>query len=202
MVSKQWTLAELAKYGQVFGSGLVVIAAAAVIYLLAAHGLKTLQRRQYLPEPLVKTFQRIGFWVILAATCLFLMQVMGVLQSVVAAVTGVFALLAIGFVAVWSVLSNTLCSFILMIIRPYRIGDTLSFPPDDLSGRVVNFNLIFTTLETPDGALLQVPNNMLFQRPVVRRVGKWRIGLADQLYESENATGPHTPEKEATSQAA
>ena len=182
-------LAELSKLTHLMGAGMAVAAAGAAAYFLAARGLKSLQARRYLPDRLVTTFRRIILWVVAGATLLLLLQTLGVLQSVMAAVTGVFALLAIGFVAVWSVLSNTLCSLILMIIRPYRVGDTLSLPPDNLCGKVVNFNLIFTTLETEDGYLLQVPNNIFFQRPVVRKVGKWKIGLADQLYEPKNATG-------------
>lgn len=184
---------ELAEFTRLLVSSLAIVAGAGVTYLFIARGLKSLQFRRHLPEPLVATFRRIAFWGILAATGLLLLQVLGILQSVITAVTGVFALLAIGFVAVWSVLSNTLCSLILMITRPYRVGDTLSFPPDDLRGKVVNFNMIFTTLETDDGCLLQVPNNMFFQRPIVRKLGKWRIGLADQLYEAKNATGAFKP---------
>jgi small-conductance mechanosensitive channel len=97
------------------------------------------------------------------------LQSIGALHSVVTAVTGVFALVAIGFVAVWSVLSNTLCSLILMVVRPFRVGDTIGFPPDDYRGKVVNFNMIFTTLETDDGLLLQVPNNTFFHVPSCAR---------------------------------
>jgi len=184
----QSILAGLAQATNLFASVLAILLGAVLVYVLFARALRTLKCRQYLPERLVATFQRIGFWIILTATGLLLLQVAGILQSVMAAAAGVLALLAIGFVAVWSVLSNTLCSLILMIIRPYRVGDTLSLPPDDLRGKVVNFNLIFTTLETEDGCYLQVPNNLFFQRPVIRKAGKLKIGLADQLYESENAS--------------
>ena len=117
--------------------------------------------------------------------------------SVVTAVTGVFALVAIGFVAVWSVLSNTLCSLILMVIRPFRVGDTIGFPPDDYRGKVVNFNMIFTTLETDDGMLLQVPNNTFFQRPIIRKKGSWHIGLQDQLYQRANASDERSDSRES-----
>jgi small-conductance mechanosensitive channel len=76
-----------------------------------------------------------------------------------------------------------------MIVRPFRVGDTIGFPPDDFRGKVVNFNMIFTTLETDDGLLLQVPNNTFFQRPIMRKKGSWHIGLQDQLYERANANG-------------
>ncbi|REJ90572.1 MAG: mechanosensitive ion channel family protein [Planctomycetota bacterium] len=201
MTSMQSLQEELSQFARHSGSAAAVVAGAAVLYVLFLRGLRTLQSRRYLPEPLVAPLRRIGVWVILIATGLLLLQVLGILQSVIAAVTGVFALLAIGFVAVWSVLSNTLCSLILMIIRPFRVGDTLSFPPDNLQGRVVNFNLIFTTLETEDDLLLQIPNNMFFQRPVVRAVGKWKIGLADQLYESKNATGRPAPRDESDAES-
>jgi small-conductance mechanosensitive channel len=133
----------------------------------------------------------------LFASALKLLQSIGVLHSVVTAVTGVFALVAIGFVAVWSVLSNTLCSLILMAVRPFRVGDTIGFPPDDYRGKVVNFNMIFTTLETDDGLLLQVPNNTFFQRPIMRKKGSWQIGLQDQLYERANASAERADSGEA-----
>lgn len=189
----QSTAGDLVHFAQMSGTVFAILTGAAVTFLLFVRGLKTLQCRRHLPEQLIVTFRRIGFWVMLVATVLLLLQVFGILHSVIAAVTGVLALLAIGFVAVWSVLSNTLCSLILMVIRPFRVGDTLAFPPDDLRGRVVNFNLIFTTLQTEDDLFLQVPNNMFFQRPIVRAVGQWKIGLADQLYESKNATGKLEP---------
>ncbi len=179
----------LANLARSSGTGLVILAGAVMAYLGLHRGLKTLEYRSQLPARLIGTLRRSSFWLILAASTLLFLQSIGVLHSVVTAVSGVFALVAIGFVAVWSVLSNTLCSLILMIIRPFRVGDTIGFPPDAYRGKVVNFNMIFTTLETEDGMLLQVPNNTFFQRPIMRKKGTWQIGLQDQLYERANANG-------------
>ncbi len=178
----------LANLVQSSGIGLVILAGGVIAYLCLLRGLKTLETGRYLPARLVSTLSRSTLWLILFASALMFLQSLGVLHSVVTAVTGVLALLAIGFVAVWSVLSNTLCSLILMVVRPFRVGDTIGFPPDDYHGKVVNFNMIFTTLETDDGLLLQVPNNTFFQRPIVRKKGSWHIGLQDQLYERANAS--------------
>lgn len=179
--------AAITKLGNLTGACLGIFAAAGVLYFALSRSLASLEKYQYLPERLTATMRRILFWVLLVASVLLVLQVLGVLKSVVAGVTGVLALVSIGFVAVWSVLSNTLCSLILMITRPFRIGDTIAFPPDDFRGKVVNFNLLFTTMETEDGLLLQVPNNTFFQRPIMRKKGTWNIGLSDQLYEEENA---------------
>ncbi|MEX0937898.1 MAG: mechanosensitive ion channel family protein [Pirellulales bacterium] len=186
------------------GFAAAVVVGALVFYLLASRGLASLQTHRHLPGPLVHLLRRIARWVVCIAAFVVLLQVAGVLHSVFAAVSGMLALLAIGFVAVWSVLSNTLCSLILMITRPFRIGDTLCFPPDELRGRVVNFSMLFTTLETEDGFTLQVPNNIFFQRPILRKKGEHRINLTDQLYRDENArlgTAPLVPRPHQTNGA-
>jgi small-conductance mechanosensitive channel len=82
---------------------------------------------------------------------------------------GLLALIGVGFVAVWSTLSNVLCTFLLLTVRPFRVGDELELVPDPLRGRVVDLNLFFTTLEAEDGRLIQLPNNFFFQRAVMRR---------------------------------
>lgn len=188
----------LANFARSSGTGLVVLAGAVIAYLCLVRGLKTLENRGHLPPRLIGTLRRSTLWLILVASILLFLQSIGVLHSVATAVSGVFALVAIGFVAVWSVLSNTLCSLILMVIRPFRVGDTIGFPPDAYRGRVVNFNMLFTTLETEDGMLLQVPNNTFFQRPIMRKKGNWQIGLQDQLYERANANGKRIDSDQAS----
>ncbi len=82
---------------------------------------------------------------------------------------GLLALIGVGFVAVWSTLSNALCSLLLISIRPFCVGDELELVPDPVRGRVTDLGLFFTTLEAPDGRLVQLPNSIFFQRIVLRR---------------------------------
>jgi len=89
-----------------------------------------------------------------------------------AALSGVLVLLAIGFVAVWSLLSNLLCSVLLIIFAPFRIGDEIEVQdpasPVTVRGRVRDINLMFTTLvmtdENGEESLLRAPNNIFFQK--------------------------------------
>ncbi len=94
---------------------------------------------------------------------------------------GLLALLGIGFVAVWSILSNVLCTLLLLTVRPFRIGDEVELPPDPLRGRVVDLNLFFTTLQAPDGRLVQLPNNLFFQRAIIRRRAEVGVSLGEQF---------------------
>ena len=89
-------------------------------------------------------------------------------------------LIAIGFVAVWSVLSNIACSLMLVIFKPFRIGDTIEIVETaagpNVAGRVTDLTLMYVVLreEQADGTvqMVQVPNNLFFQKLVRRRAGR------------------------------
>lgn len=96
-------------------------------------------------------------------------------------IAGTFALIATGFVALWSTLSNILCTVLILVTRPFRVGDDISFPPDALEGRVINLSFFFTTLKTADGRYVNVPNTTFFQRIMVRRATDAGRDLGEQL---------------------
>jgi small-conductance mechanosensitive channel len=74
------------------------------------------------------------------------------------------------FVATWAIVSNMTADFLLTVWRPYRLGDTVELLPEKLKGRAVERNLMFTVLLEDDGCVLQVPNNLFFQK--IFRVGR------------------------------
>lgn len=78
----------------------------------------------------------------------------------------ILGLIAIGFVAVWSVLSNVSSTFLIFSFKPFRVGDYVALVGDDTSGQVVDVNFMFTTLRRKDGDLFRVPNNQFFQKSV------------------------------------
>lgn len=101
----------------------------------------------------------------------------------------VAALIAVGFVAVWSVLSNISCTILILFFRPFEIGDEIEFTdPAGLKGKVVNLNFAYTTLSDDEGRLLQIPNNLFFQRIVKRRRPRFGTDttLAEQLRQKEH----------------
>lgn len=100
----------------------------------------------------------------------------------------VLGLVAIGFVAVWSVLSNFLCTLVLVVFKPFSVGDELELPADNIRGRVVDLSLIFTTLQVSPDETVMVPNNTYFQRVFKRRAGRNTTGLGEQLRHHETAS--------------
>jgi small-conductance mechanosensitive channel len=101
--------------------------------------------------------------------------------TILALIGSVLGLVAIGFVAVWSVLSNFLCTFVLVVFKPFSVGDELELPADNVKGRVTDLSLIFTTLQVSGNETVMIPNNTFFQRVFKRRLGTRTTGLGDQL---------------------
>ena len=143
-----------------------------------------------IPLPIIATMMirrilRYGIYVL--AVCVIL-NIWGVeMNAILATIGGLLAMVAIGFVAVWSLLSNILCAFVLTAFRPFRIGDDIELIPDNVKGKVVDLTLLYTSLRAEEGDLYQVPNNMFFQKIFLRREGSKQMDLGAQLLKTKPA---------------
>ncbi len=86
------------------------------------------------------------------------------LQFVWISVTGVLAMIAIAFFAVWSLAGNILAGVILYFTVPFHVHDEVEIMPDNIRGRVQAINTFFTVLIDEEGHRISVPNAILFQR--------------------------------------
>lgn len=157
----------------------VIILLGAVLYSLVRRGLGFLHGREYLPLSLYTIASGLIRWLIIISVGLMALQQAGVsVTHLWAAISAFIVLIAVGFVAVWSVLSNILCSVLLIIFAPFRIGDDIELieptgTAPGLKGRVIGLNILFTTLEqvsseTGEMLHIEVPNNMFFQKSIRR----------------------------------
>ena len=160
----------------------VLVSLVAVAYLLAARGLGVLVARNRLSDSVAFSLRRLVRWLAVLVGAMALLESLGVLGNTWAVLSAVLAMVAIGFVAVWSILSNVLCSLLLLVTRPFRVGDNVELPVLGVGGKVVDFTLLFTIMEDESGDLIQVPNNMFFQAPIRRRKGETTRELDEQLH--------------------
>ena len=151
-------------------------------YSLMAKGVGRMLRRhpeQARVQPVMLRWLKI---VLLPIAILLLLQAAGMSTGwFLSVITASATLVAIGFVAVWSVLSNITSSLLIIFNRFFRIGDDLEvLEPtgnEGLRGRVVDIDLFFTTIEKGDKAtstvdIVRIPNNIFFQKAIrIRRGG-------------------------------
>ena len=111
------------------------------------------------------TINRVIIAVLWALAVFIILDVWGIgLAGVWAVLVSVITIIGVGFIATWAMTSNFTASFFLALWRPFHVGQTVEVLPENLKGRVVGRNLMFTTLSEESGSVLQVPNSLFFQK--------------------------------------
>jgi small-conductance mechanosensitive channel len=109
--------------------------------------------------------QRVVTVVLLVMAVFVLLNVWGVgLTGLWTLIVGSVTVIGVGFLATWAMVSNVTANFFIAIWRPFFLGDTVQMVPDNLKGRVVEVNLMFTVLREESGAAILIPNNLFFQK--------------------------------------
>lgn len=166
----------------------LVLIGAGVVQFLITRGLALLADRTSLAPSDLLPLKKVLKSVLYVATSILLLTVFGVnLGGLWAILSTLLAMVAIGFVAVWSLLSNISSTVIILLFRPFAIGDELEFAGEPVRGKVVDLNFLYTTLRDDSGALLQIPNNLFFQKSLKRRRSECNVSLAQQLSRNEAA---------------
>lgn len=164
----------------------IVAACAALAYVGARGFVSARARRGRFPRLAVRPVHLVLKYGVFLVAALLVLGCWGFpIDPVMGSLGAVLGLIGIGFVAMWSVLSNVVCTFVLVLFKPFSAGDEIEFTATDIKGRVTDLNLIFTTLEVDDRETILVPNNLFFQQIFRRRIGTDTVDLEHQLAQSE-----------------
>ena len=154
--------------------------------------LRELAPRLRLPYETVLTTTRFligALWVLAAMLVLEIwgVSVGGLWTVLVSAAT----IVGVGFLATWTMISNITASFFIAFWRPFRLGDKVEMLPENLSGRVIDINLMFIVVRENGGAVIQIPNNLFFQK--MFRVSGNRSKTLFEEYESGTGIAQPAP---------
>ena len=102
-------------------------------------------------------------------------------------ISGLVATLGIGSLAIalaaQAALSDTISGFVIMIDRPYRIGDRIEIQDLDTWGDVLDIGLRSTRIRTRDNRMVIVPNSVISKSLIVN------YSFPDSQYRIENHVG-------------
>ena len=172
-----FNLNQLGEYAWTITAMLIIIVGGFVVYFLLRRGLNNFAAKKYISSSLAGGLKILSRWAVIVVVLLLVLQQFGVQMTVVwATLSAGVVFVGVGLVAVWSVFSNALCSLLLLVFQPFRIGDRIEIVEatggTGLRGKVVNLNPIFTYLEEEDGngleSVVHVPNNIFFQKTIRR----------------------------------
>jgi len=155
---------------------IITVVVALILRFLIRRALVSLSEEGFFDQKIRNVFLRLTNWLIGISVVLLALGYFGLsVAALWASVTGIVALVALGFVAVWSVLSNILCSILMIIFPPFRIGDNIEVqePSNEfcIRGKVDSINMMFTTLLTLNAvgepeSVIRIPNSIFFQKYV------------------------------------
>lgn len=154
------------------------------VILLIMRILKRIFKRHGLEQVSTKFILTIIRFVLLLVLILILLNSIGV------SVTGFTTALSAAFLAIGMALkeniSNLANGIILVSSRKYKQGDYIVV--SGVEGSIVDINFLFTTLKTPDGKQITMPNSAMVNNPVTNfgAYPKRRVSFdLDVAYESD-----------------
>ncbi len=176
---------------------LLIIAVGIGLYVLSHRGLQSLNKRELMSLMATTIYTSVIKWLLIIAVVLTGLNTLGIsVVSIWASLSAVLMLVAIGFVAVWSILSNVSAAMLLVISAPFRIGDEIEIlepstqDPEKpgLRGRIKDISFFYTTMEQTgedqEDRLVRIPNNLFFQKAIRCWQGNNTKGLKQALFDS------------------
>jgi len=156
-------------------SALLVLATALLLIVtpLAALALNQLLRRMvkdhgrrlHLPYDSALVLTRVSTAAVWLISATLMLNLWGIgLSGLWAVLISAAAVIGVGFLAVWTMVSNVTASLFITIWRPFQLGQTVEILPENLRGRVIDRNFMFTALRDDAGNVLHIPNNLFFQK--------------------------------------
>ncbi len=90
------------------------------------------------------------------------------LQEFSVFISSFLAIVGIGFVAQWSILSNLTASVILFFSHPLRLGDRIQVLDKDFdwTGVVEDISGFYLFMRTDDGRKISIPTNLVIQKGI------------------------------------
>lgn len=145
------------------GAMAVLVIGVLLARLLSRWADRTLTRSERIEPTVAKFLSNIikyALWAVVAVTVLAQFGVQT--TSIIAALGGLA--LAVGL-ALQGTLSNVAAGVMILVQRPFRVGETISCGTVLATVRAIG--LFTTEMEQPDGLYVMVPNNELWNKPIV-----------------------------------
>ncbi len=148
-----------------------------LIILFILNGLKTLsknyltkmKKQTYFDDNTTYLFSHVMSWVFNIAMVLVVFQLFGIKLDLFIGLWVLAGGTVIGFASI-NTIGNAIAGLIIMLSRPYKIGDRLIF--QDKIVDVTDLDLIYTTMQTTEEVVLSVPNQLLIES-VIQNVSSY-----------------------------
>lgn len=134
-----------------------------VVYRFLARQIARLKEQEKLEEDIAFTLRRVLQWLVILIIMAVVFAQFGIEIGIIAGLLVLAGGTIIGFAAM-NTLGNAIAGIIVMVSRPFRVGDRICF--NGQFADVVAVDLIYTRMKTLDNVLVSVPNQELLKSPI------------------------------------
>jgi len=144
---------------QVVLPALIAIVIGVIVERVLASLISKFGKRRELDPSHIHSLKLIVRWLIIIVLVIVVAGIFGIgAQSIWISLAAFIAMMVVGFFAAWSILSNLLAFLIIMLVRPFRIGDRVVVMPENIAGEIIDMNLLYHKLKSEEGDEILVPN--------------------------------------------
>jgi small-conductance mechanosensitive channel len=143
----------------------ILLVAFIVLYVFFDRIVERTIKKEHLRKSRGKLIKKTLNYLLITTGIISLAFVWGInTENIIIFITSTLALVAIGFFAVWSILSNVLAGLIFFFTKPIRTGTEIEIMSEEIRGKITSMGTIFLTIEDKEGNKIYIPNNLLFQK--------------------------------------
>ncbi len=161
------------KYQLIFT--LVLIVSSVVAHRLNKLLITNFSQKRKIARARQLLIQKLSFTSILLILMIVIFFVWGIeFTNIWVLITSILGVIGIGFFATWSLLSNVFSAFLLFSTVPFKIDDKITIKDGDnsIAGIVIDMTLFYIIMKNSDEETVIVPNNMIFQKVVIKHESK------------------------------
>jgi len=128
---------------------LIAIVIGVIVERILASLVPRFGKRRALDPSHIHLIKPIIRWLIIIVLVIVVAGIFGTgAQSIWISLGAFIAMMVVGFFAAWSILSDLLAFLIIMIVRPFRIGNTVVVMPENIAGEIIDMNLLYHKLKS------------------------------------------------------
>jgi small-conductance mechanosensitive channel len=142
---------------------IIAIVVGYFVYKFTVRQITRLKERQRLEEDLAFSLSRIAKWLLILFSLAVILSQFGVTLGVITGLFGLVGGTIIGFASI-NTIGNAIAGLIVMINRPFGVGDRLSYKGQFVD--VEKIEIIYTKMRTLDNVLISIPNQELLKTEI------------------------------------
>ncbi len=132
--------------------------------------IRGLSKKKDFSEANVTILKLIIRWIIIIVTTLVVATIFGIELTVLwTTISVLLGMIVFGLFAGWSIISSFLATIIIMVWRPYKVGDNIELLPDGIKGKVVEMSMMFSELKDENEHIIRIPNSMMLQK-IIKKI--------------------------------